>query len=105
LQRFPIAFQAAFATASLVLMLLLPDTPRWYYAKGRNMERDAVLSRLHEKPIDHPDVMFQRREIFASIKLEEDVNRFRISSLIWNSTDLRAAAESVLNSVYWPSSK
>jgi hypothetical protein len=72
-------------------MLLLPDTPRWYYAKDRNMEGDDVLSRLHEKPIDHPDVMFQRREIFASIKLEEeDVNRFRISSLIWDTTDLRA---------------
>ncbi|KAN0103238.1 putative sugar transporter STL1 [Hyaloscypha variabilis] len=74
--RFPIAFQAAFAGTSLALMLLLPDTPRWYYAKARNTEGDGVLSRLHNKPIDHPD--------------EEEMNRFRITSLIWDTTDLRA---------------
>jgi len=72
-------------------MLLLPDTPRWYYAKGRNTEGDGVLSRLHNKPIDHPDVMLQRQEILMSIRLEEEeMNRFRITSLIWDTTDLRA---------------
>lgn len=35
--------------------------------------------------------MEQRQEILASIKLEEeDTNRFRITSLIWDTADPRA---------------
>lgn len=49
--RCPIAFQAIFAIISLAGMLVLPDTPRWYYAQGRLAEGDGesslVLVREH----------------------------------------------------------
>jgi len=90
-KRFPIAFQAVFALASLIGILMLPDTPRWYYARNRNQEADAVLARLHDLPLEHENVQRQRDEILASIKLEEeDANRFRWTSLVWDTTDLRA---------------
>ncbi|KAH8805252.1 putative sugar transporter STL1 [Xylogone sp. PMI_703] len=89
--RFPIGFQAFFALISLVGMSLLPDTPRWYYAGGREEEGDAVLARLHAKNIEHPDVQAQKLEIMRAIKLEEqNENKFRYLDLIWDRSELRA---------------
>jgi len=89
--RFPIGFQAFFATVSITGMFFLPDTPRWYYAQGREAEGDDVLTRLHDRPIDDPAVQDMKTEILASIKLEdEDEHKFNILDLIWDRSDLRA---------------
>ncbi|KAK5949441.1 hypothetical protein OHC33_009615 [Knufia fluminis] len=89
--RFPIAFQAFFAVVSGLGMFFLPDTPRWYYAKGRNQEGDDVLSRLHDRPLDDPAVQEMKQEIMATIKLEEEEeNKFNVLHLFWDTTDLRA---------------
>lgn len=72
-------------------MFFLPDTPRWYYAKGRNQEGDDVLSRLHDRPLDDPAVQEMKQEIMATIKLEEEEeNKFNVLHLFWDTTDLRA---------------
>lgn len=71
-------------------MLLLPDTPRWYYARQKLTEGDAVLSKLHAKPLEHPDVQHQRNEILATISLEEEKdNSFSPLDLLWDRSDLR----------------
>lgn len=88
--RIPIAFQSIFAITSLICMLILPDTPRWYYAKGRMDEGDSVLQRLHDLPIDHENVQQQKKEIIDSLELEEHkANRLSLISLIWDNTELR----------------
>jgi len=88
--RFPIAFQAFFAIISLAGMLILPDTPRWYYAQGRLTEGDDVLSRLHDLPVDHEAVQRQRKEILDSIELEEHgQNKLSLKTLVWDNTELR----------------
>lgn len=90
LQRFPIGFQAFFAIVSLAGMLVLPDTPRWYYARHRVEEGDRVLQRLHNLPIEHEDVQLMKREILHSIHLEENnENHLSISSLFWDKTQLQ----------------
>jgi hypothetical protein len=72
-------------------MLMLPDTPRWYYAKSRLSEGDDVLTRLHDLPFDHPEVQSQRSEILATLKVEEEEeNKFSILHLFWDTTDLKA---------------
>lgn len=71
-------------------MLILPDTPRWYYARGRLDEGDAVLQRLHDLPADHPNVQRQRDEILTTIRLEDEAeNRLSLLSLVWDNTELR----------------
>lgn len=91
LWRFPIAFQGFFAILSGAGMLFLPDTPRWYYAKGRNGEGDDVLYRLWDRPLDDPHVQGMRSEILASIKLEaEEEHKFNVMDLVWDRSDLRA---------------
>jgi len=90
LQRLPIAFQAFFAIVSGVGMIILPDTPRWYYAKGRLEDGDSVLSRLHNLPVEHTNVQQQRKEIMDSIALEEHgENKLSLKSLVWDNTELR----------------
>lgn len=71
-------------------MLLLPDTPRWYYAKGRIEEADKTVCNLFDAEIDDPRVQDMKQSILASIRLEEqDEHGFRILDLIWDTSDLR----------------
>jgi MFS family permease len=91
LWRFPIAFQGFFAIISGGGMLFLPDTPRWYFAKGRIDEGDDVLRRLWDRPLDDPRVQAMKSEIMASIQLEDqEDNKFNFLDLIWDRSDLRA---------------
>ncbi|KAB5531367.1 general substrate transporter [Coniochaeta sp. 2T2.1] len=89
--RFPIGLQVVFALVAGGLTLLLPDTPRWYYAKGFESKGDATLARLLDSPLDDPRLLDMKQSILASIKLEEaDERGLRIIDLIWDNTDLRA---------------
>ncbi|RVX74849.1 hypothetical protein B0A52_01126 [Exophiala mesophila] len=89
--RFPIGFQAFFAVISIIGMFFMPDTPRWYYARGRNEEGDDVVARLHDRPVEDPAVQAMRNEILASIKLEdEDEHKFNVIDLFWDRSDLKA---------------
>lgn len=44
--RFPVALQILISGISFAILLPLPDTPRWYYARKRVEEGDDVLRRL-----------------------------------------------------------
>jgi hypothetical protein len=80
-----------FATLSAAGLLSLPDTPRWYYARGRYEEADAILCRLHDLPLDHPNVQVQREEITLAIELENlESSKFKLSELVWDNSDLHA---------------
>lgn len=88
--RFPIAFQTFFAIISGTGMFFLPDTPRWYYVKGRIDEGDQVLSALHDLPIDDEHVKAQRAQIFQAIEIESAQKPFNPLTLIWDNTELQA---------------
>jgi hypothetical protein len=77
--RLPIVFQCIFAIISGGCMYFLPDTPRWYYARNRPEEGDAVLCQLHDAAIDSPKVQQTRMEIMNAIEIELEAN----SSLHW----------------------
>ncbi|KAK3057097.1 hypothetical protein LTR09_002135 [Extremus antarcticus] len=77
--RVPIIFQCIFAIISGGTMWFLPDTPRWYYARNRFEEGDAVLAQLNDTDVDSEKVQYTRREIMANIEAELEAN----SSLRW----------------------
>lgn len=90
-QRLPIALQAVFALVSGCIMFLLPDTPRWYFTRGRHEEGDAILARLHDRPLSDPAVFNMRNAILSSLELEEEEsNRFRKLDLFWDRGHLKA---------------
>ncbi|KAK4971832.1 hypothetical protein LTR66_010167 [Elasticomyces elasticus] len=89
LWRIPLALQSCFAIFSAVLIFLLPDTPRWYYAKGREAEGDNVLARLHGLPVEHEAVQLVRQEILASMKEQDDDGVISLKLLIWDTSELQ----------------
>jgi hypothetical protein len=70
-------------------MFLLPDTPRWYYARGRYDEGDDILARLHDCAVTDDAVQAMRQSIIASIEFEGESKKFNVWDLLWDKTKLR----------------
>lgn len=60
--RFPIAFALAITLPALLIMVFMPESPRWLLLKGREKEAISVLSALNELPQDSEDI---RRELLS----------------------------------------
>lgn len=87
--RIPLAMQSCFAIFSATLLMMLPDTPRWYYARAREAEGDRVLARLHGLPVEHESVQFVKAEIRASLEEEDGTGKISLVLLFWDNTELQ----------------
>ena len=68
--RIPVALQAIFIVPILVLVLMVPESPRWLAAHGKPEESLSVIARIQGHPEDHPEVLEQHREIQDAVSLE-----------------------------------
>lgn len=70
--RWPIAFQGFFLIIILLMLPLLPESPRWLVQKDRLDEAVTVFARLEGKgvSIDHPNVVRQRDDVQKSVQQE-----------------------------------
>ncbi|KAI0717065.1 general substrate transporter [Earliella scabrosa] len=81
--RLPIGFQAVFAFFLLIQVAVLPDSPRWCMAHGREEEGARILAQLEDREsVDHPDVVAKRKEIEVSLALESAGGPFRYRELL-----------------------
>jgi len=62
--RVPIAIQLIFLVVSALLLLLMPESPRWLILTGRETEALQVLSALNDRPSNSHEV----RQEFLQIK-------------------------------------
>lgn len=71
-------------------MIMLPDTPRWYYERNRHDEGDRVLAALHDLPLDHEDVQGVKKEILDVIALETaSGSTLNIMDIFWDRSKMK----------------
>ncbi|KAF4535454.1 Sugar transporter [Lasiodiplodia theobromae] len=90
--RFPVALQIMWSLLTMAFLYPTPDTPRYYYARGRNEQGDSTLERLYGKTLTDPEVEQSRKDILASIELEKVATAsLRLKDFFWDTSDLQAA--------------
>jgi hypothetical protein len=71
-------------------MLFLPDTPRWYYARGLEAEGDNTLCQIFDAEIHDERVQDMKSSILTNIAFESQNERgFNLLDLVWDRSDLR----------------
>ncbi|KAI8379110.1 uncharacterized protein BYT42DRAFT_604568 [Radiomyces spectabilis] len=69
--RFPLAFQMIFAIILGVASFVLPESPRWLQAHGKEEDCKIVLARLwSDEDVNHPRCIAEWEEIRDGIELE-----------------------------------
>ncbi|CAO0803511.1 unnamed protein product [Mucor circinelloides] len=73
--RFPLAFQILFGLILVAGTFIIPETPRWLVAHGKDEEAKEVLSRLWTNgDVNHPRCISEYEEIRDGIELERREN-------------------------------
>lgn len=68
--RLPIALQSIFAMGVIVLVLALPESPRWLYKQGREKEALDVLCAVYDKEPSDEFIIAERTAISQALELE-----------------------------------
>ena len=75
--RWPIAFQGVFLIFLVVLLPMLPESPRWLMQRDRTEEATEVIAMLEGKgfSISDPKVVRQRDAMLESVRQEAAVGQ------------------------------
>ncbi|KAL2852721.1 hypothetical protein BJX68DRAFT_254490 [Aspergillus pseudodeflectus] len=79
--RLPIAFQVLFIIVVTILVVGLPESPRWLCRKGRNGEAVQVLCDFYDRPSNDPKVVNDAEGIFRALELENLRGEYKWSQL------------------------
>jgi len=82
--RFPIAFQCVFALIVIVMMLNLPESPRWHLSHHRDEEAATILASLNGLTRDDPEVIVQMNVIKDALRAAGGGGKVPTKSLFTN---------------------
>ena len=68
--RVPVILQCIFLIPMLFLILIIPETPRWLAAHGKEDESFAVLQRLKGYALDDESIRKLHAEIVQAVRVE-----------------------------------
>ncbi|KAL4931175.1 transcription factor TFIIIB subunit BRF1 [Aspergillus undulatus] len=80
--RLPVAFQVAFIIVVSVLVIGLPESPRWLCRKGLSDEAVRVLCNFYDRPENDPRVANDAEGIFRAIELDNIRGEYKWSRLL-----------------------
>ncbi|KAL4781859.1 hypothetical protein BJX76DRAFT_349858 [Aspergillus varians] len=80
--RLPIAFQAVFIIIVTILVVGLPESPRWLCRRGLNDEAVRVLCDFYDRPENDPRVVNDAEGIFRAIETDNIRGEYRWSQLL-----------------------
>ncbi|OJJ60628.1 hypothetical protein ASPSYDRAFT_56159 [Aspergillus sydowii CBS 593.65] len=80
--RLPIAFQVLFTIIVTILLVGLPESPRWLCRRGLNDEAVRVLCDFYDRPKNDPKVVNDAEGIFRAIELDSLRGEYRWSQLL-----------------------
>jgi hypothetical protein len=68
--RVPIALQIPMAAGVSVLVIGLPETPRWLWQQGRKDEAISVMTKVYDVPENDSYILQESEEIVKAIEIE-----------------------------------
>lgn len=90
--RFPVSFQIFWSLATMGVLSMCPETPRYFYAKGKLVEADAIVERLYEQSINEKVAAQAKADILASLELERAATAsLKIKDFFWDTSDMQSA--------------
>ncbi|KAF1831607.1 general substrate transporter [Decorospora gaudefroyi] len=82
--RFPIAFQCVFAIIVIVMMISLPESPRWLLTHHREDDAATVLAGLNGVPRNDPEVVIQMQVIRDAVSASGGGGKVPTKALLTN---------------------
>lgn len=72
--RVPLILQCMFLVPMLLIIAIIPETPRWLAAHDRNEDALAVLQRLNKGKMTDDQIQAIHREIVETVALETSID-------------------------------
>ncbi|KAM5387025.1 hypothetical protein ACJZ2D_000318 [Fusarium nematophilum] len=82
--RFPLAFQCFFALVTILLTLVMPESPRWLVMRDRAEEARAILARLRAKPQTDQEIVDEIQYLVATVHHEAKTQKVSLKEVFSN---------------------